>query len=503
MKSNFFTHLLICFFIFNIAQPAKSQNALSVAQNFNVFVEQNTTLANGSSQAGIATGNNLTMKGFFTVSTQNVGRFKVNNQPITLVVGNQIAFESSTGSVDVAQNGFIKIANGSNINIANTDTNTQIAQTNAPIGSNVRLNLQGIQPNSNPVLGQVIDFQSAFATLRSKSMGFSTCQNNVSTQNLSINRIVLRLTVGRENVWNVSGADLKKIIGEINFSTLPSATTPLLINVDAQGIFDWQIPSFSGVSPQIASHILFNFYNATQINITGHNRLLGAILAPNATLVKNNIGEIVGQIVVQNYQHQQGEVHDQPFLSNSIPCTDQSLPVSLIYFKATKSKNTIDFVWQTAAETNNAHFIVERTQNPNGSPIETICSLNAQNKPSKYTISDQNPSKGIAFYRLVQVDVDGKRTSFEWQKINYTLSQTLRAVAYPNPAKDVLNIRILDTENEVFISLLNAQGQTVYSNQTSGNASVEIETQPFESGIYTLKIVGNEQTVTQKISVVR
>lgn len=91
------------------------------------------------------------------------------------------------------------------------------------------------------------------------------------------------------------------------------------------------------------------------------------------------------------------------------------LPVSLTSFTARKSNNQIQLAWSTASESNNSHFEIERSVN--GTDFVKIGERKGAGNSSSvlnYSFIDNNPASGTNYYRLKQVDFDGK---FEYSDI--------------------------------------------------------------------------------------
>ena len=86
------------------------------------------------------------------------------------------------------------------------------------------------------------------------------------------------------------------------------------------------------------------------------------------------------------------------------------LPLDLISFEAKRKGNHVDFDWKTASEENTAYFQVEKSTD--GASFFAIGSkIKAAGQSSTvrfYTASDFNPLSEISYYRLKQVDIDGR-----------------------------------------------------------------------------------------------
>jgi extracellular elastinolytic metalloproteinase len=83
--------------------------------------------------------------------------------------------------------------------------------------------------------------------------------------------------------------------------------------------------------------------------------------------------------------------------------------------------------------------------------------------------------------------------------VNYFSNQQLVRV-YPNPANGMVNVRINQFVGKVNFQIIDLNGRTVY-NQTDENFNVEkaLNLSSFQSGVYILKIVGDNLNYSQKL----
>ena len=91
----------------------------------------------------------------------------------------------------------------------------------------------------------------------------------------------------------------------------------------------------------------------------------------------------------------------------------QPLPVNLISFEVEKSGKNNKLIWSTASEKNAGFYLVEKTTDGNHFELinHTIANGNTLFK-STYSTEDKNVEPIINYYRLTQVDLDNRRTSF-------------------------------------------------------------------------------------------
>ena len=142
------------------------------------------------------------------------------------------------------------------------------------------------------------------------------------------------------------------------------------------------------------------------------------------------------------------------------------LPVELISFTATCENNTAFISWQTASEINNNYFVIEKS---NGKEefyeIARVQGAGNSNQALEYLFIDENLYSGDNYYRLTQVDYDGKHTIFNVITINCDKSEEGEAsiYAYPNPFKDELNVVIENIDKGEFtLEILDDLGRVVY-----------------------------------------
>lgn len=85
------------------------------------------------------------------------------------------------------------------------------------------------------------------------------------------------------------------------------------------------------------------------------------------------------------------------------------LPVALLDFTAKNKATNVNLDWSTGSERNSSHYeIYKSTDLQNFEPIGRVASVGNTTQESNYEFIDTNPSEGISYYKLVQVDFDGQ-----------------------------------------------------------------------------------------------
>lgn len=181
----------------------------------------------------------------------------------------------------------------------------------------------------------------------------------------------------------------------------------------------------------------------------------------------------------------------------AVGSTSTILPVDFISFTAKGDGCKVNLQWQTGMEQNNSHFIVERSNN--GIQFNTIARVEAvgnSNTVQTYKFTDEAPVTGSTnYYRITQVDFDGKRTSSNVRSVRIQCDGSAVALrAYPNPVTSQVNVQTGKAVTQ--INLLNTNGQSVLkyapSRNTGGTFSINMHA--VQSGIYLLQLINKDGT---------
>lgn len=179
------------------------------------------------------------------------------------------------------------------------------------------------------------------------------------------------------------------------------------------------------------------------------------------------------------------------------------LPVSLIGFDAKAKTDYVQLNWETAWETNNDYFTIERSEDGKSfSKLATIKGAGNATEKLKYAYDDKDPLPGISYYRLKQTDFNGQFEIFPVKSVNIPFAK-IENVG-PNPFTNVININFnMLKEAPVTIQLLNANGSVVFeeaARANPGNNSYTISNQQqLPKGMYILRINAAGQPVNYKL----
>jgi hypothetical protein len=178
------------------------------------------------------------------------------------------------------------------------------------------------------------------------------------------------------------------------------------------------------------------------------------------------------------------------------------LPVKLTDFTATvENTRQVELSWKTELETNNRSFDIERSVD--GSHYTAIGSVQGagnSSSPIQYQWTDSLPAKGLNYYRLNQVDFDGKSAYSPVVTATITGSNSGKLFLYPNPARDVANLvnpgGMLIRE----ITIYNAAGiQVKKITPLNSSNTLQLSVAELSSGLYTLKVVTDKGAEVLKL----
>lgn len=164
------------------------------------------------------------------------------------------------------------------------------------------------------------------------------------------------------------------------------------------------------------------------------------------------------------------------------------LPVAIQSFKANlKADQTVQLDWQAATSTQHSHFIVEAS-----SDIEPVFKTIATvYEGMAFTALDIDPVYGNNYYRLRQVDKDGTYTYSKTIKIN--LNKNYGITFFPNPAQDVLTVKLKDagTNKMLKLQIFDTHGKMVMTKDVvteTGYTEIILNVGKLSSQTYILKL---------------
>ena len=170
--------------------------------------------------------------------------------------------------------------------------------------------------------------------------------------------------------------------------------------------------------------------------------------------------------------------------------TENPLPVVLTSFGAQRqAAGVVAASWTTASEQNSASFDVQRSLD--GRTFVTVASVTARGTSTQnttYAAQDNTAPAATIYYRLRQVDTDGKAVFSQVVTVAGTtlVAGTTELTLYPNPTTDRITAALPAADGRTY-RVLNALGQVV-SHGTAEATNPTVEVRQLPAGLYFLEL---------------
>ncbi|GAB2531607.1 T9SS type A sorting domain-containing protein [Rufibacter soli] len=170
------------------------------------------------------------------------------------------------------------------------------------------------------------------------------------------------------------------------------------------------------------------------------------------------------------------------------------LPVSWLSFTGERKGQEVTLHWSTATELNNERFDIESSADGKQfSAIGKVPGSGNSNIIKRYQFQHLSEATTTIYYRLKQVDLDGK---IEYSKVIAVKPGTrlqTQLVAYPNPAQDYLYLTNFKTDSASSLEVLDMKGKrmTLPLPALHGNSQV-LEIKHLPAGNYLLQVKSSE-----------
>ena len=186
-----------------------------------------------------------------------------------------------------------------------------------------------------------------------------------------------------------------------------------------------------------------------------------------------------------------GKVHYDVFYAVIGICNLEELPpglpVSWLSFEVERKGEVANLTWITSQELNNEMFNIERAAD--GRHFVAVGNVSASIDPrsiNQYTFTDRHPLRGLNYYRIQQVDRDGKAQYSEMRTISFNTEGVL--TSWPNPAVESLFIQLPD-ETSGQIRMINSTGMVVLTKTYEvAERESNLDISNLDPGLYSLII---------------
>lgn len=425
---------------------------------------------------------NITVNGDLTVedyATRNIYLYNQSDSPIQFTnSGTVVIHDCGTYGMHIDVNG------GATLGASNTFTNTGTIDISD--GSLYAIYISGFssRPSSFANEGDLIVEDMDYIAF-ANSNGSFTQTSAGSTEGNGIIKQIGTVTMAGE--FETLGTDTEEISLEIGGATTSFDLSTTVLNLAVEGIAGKGVDNGND-----------------HINIIGDATLSGSIV--------NIIFE--GGFVPSSGQSFQfitvsGTTTGSPTFNLPVPPPGLSysmsssggvhtldvgtspFPVEFLTIDAEQTGNAVLVSWQTASESNNEGFVVQRSRDGMvWEALDFVPGNGTSQTVSSYEYLDYAAQEGRTQYRLQQWDLDGQVNYSDAVELTITASLQGALKVYPIPASTTLT-----TEGVAGTArLLNGLGQIVAEEITDG-APYSFEIADLPDGLYYLQVETSEQEI--------
>jgi hypothetical protein len=158
--------------------------------------------------------------------------------------------------------------------------------------------------------------------------------------------------------------------------------------------------------------------------------------------------------------------------------TSAQVTVTPLSFTATMQEKSVLLQWSISTSTNARFYWVEHSLNGLAwNVVATVSVYDELNDDYHYSFVHQAPAKGVNYYRLMQMEVNGRSGFTASVNVNYNNRVTVDFYVYPNPVTGgTLQLKL---KNDAPVYLMNQSGQILFQTQfTAGTHSISVGQYP-------------------------
>jgi hypothetical protein len=270
----------------------------------------------------------------------------------------------------------------------------------------------------------------------------------------------------------VNGGGIPKVIDTLRATAMDIDGNSTLKEIDALDMGPGCLLSYLSTSLQINVVQAGTQYLATNIGGMEYSGVDTAAKQVMFTLANTSISSFTYKAGAVNLANSSISRQKGIYFKGFIYEPNTTMPVKYSAFDAVVVDQSVVLSWITEQEINNNHFEVERSFDGVSFKTTAIVLDGFENGTKKnYQLKDNDAelqSKSVVYYRLKQVDNDGKGFYTNTLVVKLKAAEGVVIQTSPNPFTENINIRFTSTGNSVAeISIINANGQQVLSKKSS------------------------------------
>lgn len=187
----------------------------------------------------------------------------------------------------------------------------------------------------------------------------------------------------------------------------------------------------------------------------------------------------------------------------TLASTTVPLPVEYLSFNAFCQETIVTITWQTASETNNLGFLVEKSNDGfNWFNLQFVNGNGTTNAINKYNVIDDNPFE-INYYRIKQIDNNGETSYSNVISASCANQNYIEDILPLNSGYEPFSIIVRGEPEKTYdLIFTNILGQQLLSKKiklTSAEEIVPIYEQIFSTGIYYATMIATNKRISKPI----
>jgi|MDSX01.1.fsa_nt_gb hypothetical protein len=193
--------------------------------------------------------------------------------------------------------------------------------------------------------------------------------------------------------------------------------------------------------------------------------------------------------------------------SGSFTTDPNPLPVEFISFIGECNSRGNQLEWSTSSESNNNFFVVEKSMDGvHFVPLDTVFSVSNSQSLTTYQFTHEGFLEPLLYYRLFQVDLNGKREYLSVIAVNNDCSDEIESmIASYNATENTIHLFTNDLDGIYQVDIYNSLGQQVNSSHTQqlkgiDRASIQL-TESMSKGVYSIHLQKGGNYFVDKIMV--
>lgn len=181
------------------------------------------------------------------------------------------------------------------------------------------------------------------------------------------------------------------------------------------------------------------------------------------------------------------------------------LPVELVDFRGINTPFGNELSWKTLTEIKNKLFeVAHSTDGENFTVVGTVDGSGTTNEEQYYSFLHETAPKGLSYYRLDQIDEDGRHNPSEVISVYRAEANDQIATLYPNPTKESSTVEFTSGHSdELTLEVIDQSGQTLFTGQylvKEGVNQYELPSSDWRSGVYIVRMSTRSGIIQKKLT---